>query len=178
MFYRRSIIQDAIQSSNITSDKFREIQKHIETTIQNVNPSEEYREFTEKHKTSPASPIQFQFDETLIEDTLGKLQANTLTVDNLTVDWLRNRLNELEVSVKECQENQCKLTADSGGGGGANSGTNSNTNTLNSNSSQTSPTSTGSTTINGGNNSQSNGIGSGTNKDSNKYVFLIKVSFV
>lgn len=58
----------------------------------------------------------FQFDQTLIEDkdTLGKLQPNTLTVDNLTVDWLRNRLAELETSVKECQEKQMKLHLENG----------------------------------------------------------------
>lgn len=58
----------------------------------------------------------FQFDQALIEDkdTLGKLQPNTLTVDNLTVDWLRNRLAELETSVKECQEKQTKMQMENG----------------------------------------------------------------
>lgn len=58
----------------------------------------------------------FQFDQTLIEDkdTLGKLQPNTLTVDNLTVDWLRNRLIELETSVKDCQDKQAKVQLDYG----------------------------------------------------------------
>lgn len=62
------------------------------------------------YRTSPAAPIVFQFDITLIEDTLGnKLQPNALTVDNLTVDWLRSRLNDLETSIKECQDKQAKL---------------------------------------------------------------------
>lgn len=63
-------------------------------------------------RTSPPSPVPFQFDESLIEDNLGKLQVNTLTVDNLTHDWLRNRLGELEGSVKECQEKQAKLSTE------------------------------------------------------------------
>lgn len=64
-----------------------------------------------------SAPVVFQFDQTLIEDkdTLGKLQPNTLTVDNLTVDWLRNRLTELESSVKECQEKQSKMQLENGG---------------------------------------------------------------
>lgn len=71
-------------------------------------------------RTSPAVPVVFQFDQTLIEDkdTLGKLQPNTLTVDNLTVDWLRNRLTELETSVKECQEKQVKMQVQNGNGNG------------------------------------------------------------
>lgn len=72
--------------------------------------------FFNKIRTSPPTPVVFQFDQTLIEDkdTLGKLQPNTLTVDNLTVDWLRNRLTELETSVKECQEKQSKMQLENG----------------------------------------------------------------
>lgn len=59
-------------------------------------------------------PILFQFDETLIEDgTLGKLQPNALTVDNLTVDWLRTRLTELEASIRDVQEKQTKSANES-----------------------------------------------------------------
>ncbi|XP_055679787.1 tyrosine-protein kinase Fer isoform X2 [Lutzomyia longipalpis] len=110
----KNILQEACQYSDFTSDKFKDIQKRIEHSIVNVNPAEEYREFTEKHKTSPANPIVFQFDETLHDDKLGKLQPNTLTVDNLTVDWLRSRLSDLENSAKETQEKQIKLAAESG----------------------------------------------------------------
>lgn len=63
-------------------------------------------------RTSPAAPVIFQFDQSLIEDkdSLGnKLQPNSLTVDNLTVDWLRLRLTEFESSIKECQEKLTKL---------------------------------------------------------------------
>lgn len=45
---------------------------------------------------------------------MGKLQPNTLTVDNLTVDWLRSKLADLENSVKECQEKQLKMQMDNG----------------------------------------------------------------
>lgn len=65
-------------------------------------------------RTCPPTPTLFQFDESLIEDKLGKLQANTLTVDNLTVEWLRTRLNELEASVKECQDRQAKYCNENG----------------------------------------------------------------
>lgn len=67
-------------------------------------------------RTSPAVPIVFQFDQALIEDTLGnKLQPNSLTVDNLTVDWLRSRLTDLESLIKECQDKQTKVITDGNG---------------------------------------------------------------
>lgn len=67
-------------------------------------------------RTSPTTPLLFQFDETLIEDIPGKLSASQLTVDNLTVDWLRTRLLELESSVKDCQERQLKMIEHVNGG--------------------------------------------------------------
>ncbi|XP_044314701.1 tyrosine-protein kinase Fer isoform X2 [Drosophila rhopaloa] len=112
----RNILQEAAQYGDLTADKYKEIQKRIDTVIGGINPTEEYGEFTEKHKTSPTSPMLFQFDETLIEDIPGKLQSSTLTVDNLTVDWLRNRLQELESAVKDCQEKQLKMIEHVNGG--------------------------------------------------------------
>ncbi|XP_037947180.1 tyrosine-protein kinase Fer isoform X6 [Teleopsis dalmanni] len=112
----KNILQETIQHSDFTSDKFKEIQNRIDNVINSINPNEEYREFTEKHKTSPTSPLVFQFDESLIEDIPGKLQASTLTVDNLTVDWLRTRLMDLELSVKDCQERQLKMIEHVNGG--------------------------------------------------------------
>ncbi|XP_070137051.1 tyrosine-protein kinase Fer isoform X3 [Drosophila bipectinata] len=112
----RNILQEAAQYGDLTADKYKEIQKRIDTVIGNINPTEEYGEFTEKHKTSPTTPLIFQFDETLIEDIPGKLQSSTLTVDNLTVDWLRNRLLELEGAVKDCQEKQLKMIEHVNGG--------------------------------------------------------------
>ena len=58
------------------------------------------------NRTRPASPIRFTFDENLVHDTSGKLLPNKLTVDNLTIDWLRNRLTELETSLKTTQINR------------------------------------------------------------------------
>lgn len=68
------------------------------------------------HRTSPATPVVFQFDQSLLEDkeTFGKLQPNSLTLDNLTVDWLRAKLTDLENSIKECQEKQSKLQSENG----------------------------------------------------------------
>lgn len=44
------MLQEIIQFSDLTSDKFVEIQKKIETIVNNIIPAEEYREFTERHK--------------------------------------------------------------------------------------------------------------------------------
>ncbi|XP_028161883.1 tyrosine-protein kinase Fer isoform X3 [Ostrinia furnacalis] len=105
----KGILLEVVQRSDFSTDKFREIQSKIETTVQNLRPQDEYKEFIEKYKSPPSTPISFTFDESLVEDTSGKLQPNQLTVDNLTVEWLKEKLTELEASLQDNREKQTAL---------------------------------------------------------------------
>lgn len=79
--------------------------------MKSIQPADEYKDFTEKYKSLP---VLFRFDDNPIDDNVGKLQPNQLTVDNLTVEWLRQRIVELEHSVKDCQEKQMKVDLSNG----------------------------------------------------------------
>ncbi|XP_023943526.1 tyrosine-protein kinase Fer isoform X1 [Bicyclus anynana] len=105
----KGILVEVVQRSDFSTDKFREIQSKVESTVQNLRPQDEYKEFMEKYKSPPSTPITFNFDESLVEDTSGKLQPNQLTVDNLTVEWLKEKLTELESSLQENREKQTAL---------------------------------------------------------------------
>lgn len=50
MLSRKKILQQVAQLSDLTSEKFKEIQKRIENSLEQINPEEEYKDFTEKHK--------------------------------------------------------------------------------------------------------------------------------
>ena len=102
----KAILQDMVKYSDFTTDKFQEVHLRMQEAVDSVKPVEEYRDFVGKHRTRPASPIRFVFDENLIDDTSGKLLPNKLTVDNLTIDWLRNQLTELEISLKKVQQSR------------------------------------------------------------------------
>jgi len=113
---RKNLLIEASSFSDFTSHHYTDIQKRIDGAIRGVNPIDEYRDFTEKHRTSsPPLPVIFRFDDQLIEDAVGKLQPNQLTVDNLTIEWLRQRSTDLETSIKECQEKQIKLQSETNG---------------------------------------------------------------
>lgn len=105
----KKLLQQVAQLSDFTSEKFVEIRKRIETSLESLDPEAEYKDFTEKHKTVPAEPVKFAFDESLVEDSAGKLLPNQLTVDNLTIECLRNKLADLETSIKENQEKRVQL---------------------------------------------------------------------
>lgn len=61
------------------------------------------------YRTVPAEQVKFTFDESLVEDSAGKLLPNQLTVDNLTIECLRNKLADLETNIKENQEKRLQL---------------------------------------------------------------------
>ncbi|XP_008551388.1 tyrosine-protein kinase Fer isoform X1 [Microplitis demolitor] len=102
----KRILQNTVKYSDFTSEKFQEIHARVQAAVDSIKPLEEYKDFIGKHRTRPASPLRFTFDENLVDDTSGKLLPNKLTVDNLTIDWLRSRLNELENSLKSTQQNR------------------------------------------------------------------------
>ncbi|XP_034933840.1 tyrosine-protein kinase Fer isoform X2 [Chelonus insularis] len=102
----KRILQDTVKYSDFTSEKFLEIHAQVKAAVDSIKPLEEYKEFIGKHRTRPISPLRFNFDENLVDDTSGKLLPNKLTVDNLTIDWLRSRLNELESSLKVTQQSR------------------------------------------------------------------------
>ncbi|KAH0568245.1 tyrosine-protein kinase Fer isoform X2 [Cotesia glomerata] len=102
----KRILQNTVKYSDFTSEKFQEIHARVQAAVDSIKPLEEYKDFIGKHRTRPASPLRFTFDENLVDDTSGKLLPNKLTVDNLTIDWLRSRLNELENSLKSTLQNR------------------------------------------------------------------------
>lgn len=46
----RNLLLEASHHGDLTNEKFCDIQKRIDYVISSINPSEEYREFTEKHR--------------------------------------------------------------------------------------------------------------------------------
>lgn len=44
------MLVEASSFGDLTSDKYIEIQKRIDSALQSVNPNEEYRDFTDKHR--------------------------------------------------------------------------------------------------------------------------------
>ncbi|XP_063374411.1 tyrosine-protein kinase Fer isoform X1 [Cydia amplana] len=111
----KSILLEVVQRSDFNTDKFREIQSKVDSTVQNLKPHEEYKEFIDKYKSPPSTPVSFTFDESLVEDTSGKLQPNQLTVDNLTVEWLKEKLTELEGTLQDNREKQAQLVPEANG---------------------------------------------------------------
>ncbi|XP_059478851.1 tyrosine-protein kinase Fer isoform X1 [Neocloeon triangulifer] len=99
----KRILAEIVKYTNLSSEKFAEIYTRMSFGVRDIKPKEEYQKFAEKHKTDPKSQQKFVFDESLTEDSSGKLQPNVIAVDNLTLDWLKAKIAELENEQKDLQ---------------------------------------------------------------------------
>lgn len=98
---------------DFTSSDYSSIQEHIDNTINAIVPANEYKDFLENYKSLP---VIFRFDDNpMNNDNVSKLQPNQLAVDNLTIEWLKQKLTDLEQSIKECQDGQQKFQSESNG---------------------------------------------------------------
>jgi hypothetical protein len=48
--FRKNLLLEAANYSDLTSEKYVELQKQINSALQSVNSSDEYRDFAEKHR--------------------------------------------------------------------------------------------------------------------------------
>ncbi|XP_065349663.1 tyrosine-protein kinase Fer isoform X2 [Cloeon dipterum] len=99
----KKIMSEVVRFTNLSTEKFSEIYTRMNIGVREIKPKEEYQKFAENHKTIPKAQQKFLFDESLTEDSSGKLQPNVIAVDNLTLDWLKTKISELENDQKEVQ---------------------------------------------------------------------------
>lgn len=105
----KKLLQEVARLGDLTAESFREGQRRLDGRLEAVRPQDEYQCLNPPQQQQPTTPVPsaaLSFDDSLVEDTSGRLLANKLTVDNLTVEWLRQRQAELEVAVRNCQEGQ------------------------------------------------------------------------
>lgn len=111
-FSRKNLLNDIAKFSDYTSNEYLSIQQHISNSINSITPTDEYKDLADKYKSLP---VIFRFDDNPNEENFGKLQPNQLAIDNLTIDSLRQRIADLEQSIKECQEKQQKIAGEMNG---------------------------------------------------------------
>lgn len=100
----QEILSELTQKWSTSGADFQEISTRMEKAVEIIKPPQEYTEFSSKYRecrTEPGQPIEF--DDSLVADSSGRLQAGQLVVDNLTVDWVRSKMSELDTRLKDTQ---------------------------------------------------------------------------
>jgi len=98
------ILQEVQKACNHAGQRCQEMQSKIESSVGAVKAGDEYAKFTEQNKTAPPSPVVFKFDQSLLKgfETL-QLNPKAVTLDDLTIDTLKAKLQENETKLSECR---------------------------------------------------------------------------
>ncbi|KAI5723466.1 hypothetical protein M8J76_006611 [Diaphorina citri] len=100
----QEILSELTKKWSTSGIDFQEISARMEKAVEIIKPSQEYVEFSSKYKECRADSLSsIEFDDSLVSDSSGRLQAGQLVVDNLTVDWVRSKMAELDTRLKETQ---------------------------------------------------------------------------
>uniref|UniRef100_A0A8D8RSL3 non-specific protein-tyrosine kinase n=1 Tax=Cacopsylla melanoneura TaxID=428564 RepID=A0A8D8RSL3_9HEMI len=100
----QEILSELTKKWSTSGADFQEIAARMEKAVEIIKPSQEYVEFSSKYKECRTDPLStIEFDDSLVADSSGRLQAGQLVVDNLTVDWVRSKMTELDTRLKETQ---------------------------------------------------------------------------
>lgn len=64
--YRKNLLYEIVESGDLTSEKFNTIQRRVESNVNDINPADEYKEFTEKYKYERFLVFFFSFEKFIL----------------------------------------------------------------------------------------------------------------
>ncbi|XP_077483362.1 tyrosine-protein kinase Fer isoform X2 [Amblyomma americanum] len=99
----QTVVRDFSHRTNFCSEPFQALQKSVVESIEQVNSDKEYEDFVERYKSKPIPPIDFHYDESLLNNYSGKLKPEQIAVDEFTIDSVRERITELQAKVAHIQ---------------------------------------------------------------------------
>ncbi|XP_067142993.1 tyrosine-protein kinase Fer-like [Centruroides vittatus] len=99
----KNVLRDFAQYTNLSRENFQTVHTRIKESIEAIIASQEYTVFIDKNRSSPIAPVEFKFDEYLLDDYTGKLKPNQLIIDDYTYDNLKERLGKLSEQLAQCR---------------------------------------------------------------------------
>ena len=103
-----TVIKEVSQHSDFSSEPFRLLFALLRTRVDAIGPESEFKEFIEKHKSSPTQAQPPIFDaklSALQQDTnhSNPLRPDRVSVDDLTLEALKQKLRLLEQRLSAVQ---------------------------------------------------------------------------
>ncbi|XP_072564921.1 tyrosine-protein kinase Fer-like isoform X2 [Paramormyrops kingsleyae] len=84
----KAVLEEYSEITSLLSDEIVKVHKEIHTSIEQIDPSSEYDNFIETHRSQEIKEPCVEFDVSLLEET-ENLHANEIQWNNLTADSLQ-----------------------------------------------------------------------------------------
>uniref|UniRef100_A0A2K6FK34 Tyrosine-protein kinase n=1 Tax=Propithecus coquereli TaxID=379532 RepID=A0A2K6FK34_PROCO len=99
----KGIFDEYSQITSLVTEEIVNVHKEIQTSVEQIDPSTEYNNFIDVHRTTTAKEQEIEFDTSLLEEN-ENLQANEIMWNNLTAESLQVMLKTLAEELMQTQQ--------------------------------------------------------------------------
>ncbi|XP_073933093.1 tyrosine-protein kinase Fer isoform X4 [Castor canadensis] len=99
----KGIFDEYSQITSLVTEEIVNVHKEIQMSVEQIDPSTEYNNFIEVHRTTAAKEQEIEFDTSLLEEN-ENLQANEIMWNNLTAEGLQVMLKTLAEELIQTQQ--------------------------------------------------------------------------
>nr|XP_021511595.1 tyrosine-protein kinase Fer [Meriones unguiculatus]XP_021511596.1 tyrosine-protein kinase Fer [Meriones unguiculatus]XP_021511597.1 tyrosine-protein kinase Fer [Meriones unguiculatus]XP_021511598.1 tyrosine-protein kinase Fer [Meriones unguiculatus]XP_021511599.1 tyrosine-protein kinase Fer [Meriones unguiculatus] len=99
----KGIFHEYSQITSLVTEEIVNVHKEIQMSVEQIDPSTEYNNFIDVHRTTAAKEQEIEFDTSLLEEN-ENLQANEIMWNNLTADSLQVMLKTLAEELTQTQQ--------------------------------------------------------------------------
>ncbi|XP_064130806.1 tyrosine-protein kinase Fer isoform X2 [Loxodonta africana] len=99
----KGIFDEYSQITSLVTEEIVNVHKEIQVSVEQIDPSTEYNNFIDVHRTTAAKEQDIEFDTSLLEEN-ENLQANEIMWNNLTAESLQVMLKTLAEELMQTQQ--------------------------------------------------------------------------
>nr|XP_012645701.1 tyrosine-protein kinase Fer isoform X2 [Microcebus murinus] len=99
----KGIFDEYSQITSLVTEEIVNVHKEIQMSVEQIDPSTEYNNFIDVHRTTTAKEQEIEFDTSLLEEN-ENLQANEIMWNNLTAESLQVMLKTLAEELMQTQQ--------------------------------------------------------------------------
>lgn len=99
----KGIFDEYSEITSLVTEEIVNVHKEIQMSVDQIDPSTEYNDFIDVHRTTAAKEQEIEFDTSLLEEN-ENLQANEIMWNNLTADSLQVMLKTLAEELTQTQQ--------------------------------------------------------------------------
>ncbi|XP_008989966.1 tyrosine-protein kinase Fer isoform X1 [Callithrix jacchus] len=99
----KGIFDEYSQITSLVTEEIVNVHKEIQMSVEQIDPSTEYNNFIDVHRTTAAKEQELEFDTSLLEEN-ENLQANEIMWNNLTAESLQGMLKTIAEELMQTQQ--------------------------------------------------------------------------
>ncbi|XP_051709887.1 tyrosine-protein kinase Fer isoform X3 [Oryctolagus cuniculus] len=99
----KGIFDEYSQITSLVTEEIVNVHKEIQLSVEQIDPTTEYNDFIDVHRTTAAKEQEIEFDTSLLEEN-ENLHANEIMWNNLTAESLQIMLKTLAEDLMQTQQ--------------------------------------------------------------------------